>query len=234
MKIKMHRIRLWDLPVRVFHWALVILVAAAIVSGQNGGNAMLWHGRIGLAVVGLLAFRMAWGVLGSNHARFANFVPTPSSVRAYLAGQWRGVGHNPLGALSVLGLLGLLLLQAGTGLLASDDIAFRGPLYALVGEDSSARLTGLHKQVSSLLIALIVVHVAAIVFYARVKKENLLQPMLTGWKDTDRAEARSASGGGVLAFIAALLFALACVYGASGAWIPPPPPAPASTPAPNW
>ena len=100
------RISVWDLPTRLFHWLLVLLITAAVISGKVGGGAIEWHGRIGIAILGLLAFRIIWGVIGSTHARFASFFPTPSSVRAYLQGRWQGVGHNPLGAFSVFGLLG--------------------------------------------------------------------------------------------------------------------------------
>lgn len=223
------RIRLWDLPTRVFHWSLVALVVAAVISGKIGGNAIVWHGRCGLAIVGLLVFRLIWGVVGSTYARFVSFFPTPASLIAYLRGQWRGVGHNPLGAFSVFGLLGLLALQAATGLFSNDDIAFRGPLAGLVDSALSDRLTGVHKLSINLLFALIVLHLAAITFYVRVKKDKLVQAMLTGWKEVEGGQAESATGGGWLAFCLALLIALAAVYGASGAWLPTaiPPAAPA-------
>ena len=100
----MQRFLLWDLPTRVFHWALAACVVAAVITAKMGGNAMVWHGRIGVAIAGLLAFRVAWGLVGSTHARFAAFVGGPAAIRAYLAGAWRGAGHNPLGALSVLAM----------------------------------------------------------------------------------------------------------------------------------
>lgn len=216
------RIKLWDLPTRIFHWSLVILVAAAIVTAKIGGNAMDWHGRIGLTILGLIAFRIAWGVVGSTYARFANFFPKPSSILAYLRGQWHGIGHNPLGAFSVLGLLALIALQVGTGLFANDDIAFNGPLFSLIGKELSDRLTSIHRLSSNGLIALIVLHLVAIMFYAYVKKNNLVMPMITGWKDVDaehNLNAESANGGHSIAFIIALLIALAVAYAGSGAWI---------------
>lgn len=225
------RIRLWDLPTRLFHWSLVILVVAAFVSGKIGGNAMDWHGKFGLTIVGLLTFRLVWGIVGSTYARFVSFFPTPASVLAYLRGQWRGVGHNPLGALSVFGLLGLLAFQVASGLFGNDDIAFRGPLYDLIGKDLSDRLTGLHKLSVNALIALVVLHLAAILFYTRVRKDNLLKPMFTGWREVAPGQGRSATGGGPIAFVVALLIALAAVYAASGAWLPVAPPAPVSAPA---
>ena len=224
------KIRLWDLPTRLFHWLLVLCVLAAVVSGQLGGSLIDWHGRIGLLIVGLLAFRLVWGIVGSTYARFRQFVPTPARIKAYLRGEWRGEGHNPLGALAVLGLLGLLIAQVSTGLFSNDDIAFVGPLFDLVSKNLSNRLTGIHHLLSNLLIALVVLHVAAIAFYARVKKQSLVKPMITGWKE---GEGESASGGGWLALIVALAFAGAVVYGASGAWLPEPPPPPAAE-TPSW
>ena len=227
------RVKVWDLPTRLFHWLLAFAVGAALVTGQIGGNAIEWHARIGLFIVGLIVFRLVWGVLGSTHARFASFVPTPSAIRAYLRGEWRGLGHNPLGALSVLGLLVLVALQLSTGLLGNDDIAFRGPLSDLIGKDLSDRLTGIHELTSNALIALIALHLAAIAFYGHVKKQKLIKPMITGWKDlTTGEQGESASGGSAIAFIVALAIALAAAYGASGAWLPTPPPAAAqATPA---
>lgn len=224
------RIRVWDLPTRIFHWTLVLAVVAAIISGQLGGNLIEVHGKIGLLIVGLVVFRLVWGFVGSTYARFAHFLPTPARIQAYLKGQWRGEGHNPLGALSVFGLLFLLLCQLLTGLVANDDIAFRGPLFDLVGQALSNRLTGLHHKIGDLLIGLIVLHVSAIVFYLRIRKQNLIKPMLTGWKDG--GEGISAEGGGIGAVLVALSLAGLAVYAASGAWMAPPPPPTVSTP--NW
>jgi cytochrome b len=220
---------LWDLPMRLFHWSLVALVIAAFISAKIGGNAMVWHGRIGLAILGLLTFRIVWGFVGSTYARFAKFLRGPAKIRAYLRGEWHGLGHNPLGALSVLALLGLLTLQAITGLFANDDIAFEGYLFSLVGSELSGRITGIHHLLEKVLMLLVVLHVGAIAFYARVKKQNLVKPMLTGWADGKPCE--SARGGGAGAFIAAVLIALAATWAASGALLPPPPP-PATTEAP--
>lgn len=238
------RIRLWDLPLRLFHWLLVLAVAVAIITGQLGGAWMALHGQAGLSIIGLVVFRLVWGLIGSAHARFLSFLPTPSSLKAYLTGRWRGVGHNPLGALSVMALLGLLAVQAGTGLFSNDDIAFSGPLFALVDEALAGRLTGLHKQLANVLIGLLALHVAAIVFYVLFKRDNLVKPMLTGWKELARHEAppaerpSSSAKGGALAGVLALGLALAVVYGVSGAaWqgqgqdVPPPAAATATTPA---
>ena len=225
------KFRLWDLPTRLFHWALVVAVVAAIVSGQLGGNLIEWHGRIGLFIVGLLAFRLAWGVAGSTYARFLQFLPTPGKIAAYLRGEWHGEGHNPLGALSVFGLLALLTAQAGSGLFANDDITFVGPLFDLVGKNLSNRLTGIHYLVSNAIYVLIALHIAAIAFYGHVRKQNLVRPMLTGWKE---GTGESATGGGALALVLALAVAGAAIYGASGTWLPTPPQPPPAVETPNW
>ncbi len=231
------RRRLWDLPTRLFHWLLVLAVAGAVISGQLGGNLIVWHGRLGLLIAGLLVFRLVWGFIGSTYARFGQFFPTPAKIRAYLSGQWHGLGHNPLGALSVFALLGLLTVQVSTGLLANDDIAFVGPLYDLIDKELSNQLTSLHHKIGDLLIILVGLHVAAIMFYAHVKKQNLVKPMVTGWHEDEasgKAQGESARGGGMVAFVIALLIALAGVYAASGAWLPEPPPPPPASEAPSW
>ncbi|HHV49622.1 cytochrome b/b6 domain-containing protein [Azonexus hydrophilus] len=224
------KILIWDLPTRLFHWLLVLAIVALVVTGKAGGSWMEWHGRLGLLVLGLLVFRLLWGVMGSTYARFAGFFPTPAKVAAYLRGQWHAPGHNPLGACSVLALLAVPLFQALTGLVANDDIAFVGPLYDLVGRDLSNLATRWHLLAVNVLLALVALHVAAILFYAHIKKDNLVKPMVLGWKDS--AHGESARGGGWIAFVVALALAVLAVYGASGAWLPePPPPAAVETPA---
>ena len=209
------RIRLWDLPTRVFHWSLVVAVLTAFVSGQVGGSWMAVHEKSGIAIIGLVVFRLVWGVVGSTHARFLSFAPSPKRIKAYLKGEWQGVGHNPLGALSVFALLGLLAVQAGIGLFSNDDIDFTGPLFSLVDSALSNRLTGLHVLIANVLLGLLALHLVAIVFYVRFKKDNLVKPMVTGWKEVPVGE--SATQGGLLALAVALLGALVAVYGASGA-----------------
>ncbi|MFS2007219.1 cytochrome b/b6 domain-containing protein [Duganella sp. CT11-25] len=211
------RIWVWDLPTRIFHWSLVAAVAVAIVSGEIGGDWMEVHGKAGLAIVGLVTFRLVWGVAGSTHARFLNFAPTPSRLRAYLRGRWKGHGHNPLGAVSVFALLALLAAQLGTGLVGTDEISFTGPLAALVEEGTSLRLTGLHKQLTWVLFALLAVHVLAILVYLAFKKDNLVKPMVTGWKEVRSGE--SAARGSWTALVLAIAAAATAVYFASGrAW----------------
>jgi len=144
---------------------------------------MPWHGRAGLVIVGLLVFRIVWGLVGSATSRFTHFAPSPARVLAYLRGRWRGVGHNPLGALSVFALLGLLALQAGTGLFGNDDIAFAGPLNHLVDDSLGSRATGWHRLLAWGLFALLALHVLAIAFHVVVKRHRLVRPMITGLQD---------------------------------------------------
>lgn len=225
--MKQRVIRVWDLPTRVSHWSAVALFAAAIVSVKIGGNAMDWHGRFGLALLGLVAFRVVWGVVGSTYARFSDFVPGPRALADYLAGRWRGAGHNPLGALSVLVLLALVAFQSVSGLFANDDIAFRGPLAGLVAGDASAAITALHQQAEWLLYAAVALHVGAVMYHLHAKKDNLVAPMITGTKAVSDPAAQSAEGGSLVAFVIALAIAAAAVWAASGGLLPPPEPPPA-------
>lgn len=175
-------IRVWDLPLRVFHWLLVVAIAAAYITSQLGGDWMRWHGRIGSFVLGLSVFRLIWGFIGTPHARFATFAPTPHRVIAYLKGRWRGAGHNPLGALSVIALLTLVAAQVVTGLFSNDDIAFAGPWSNWIDKSASERLTAWHEQLFNVLAGCILLHLLAILFYLVVRRSNLVAAMITGNK----------------------------------------------------
>jgi cytochrome b len=227
-----HRVKLWDLPLRVFHWSLLVAVTTAIVTGKLGGEWMSLHGKAGIAIVGLLAFRVVWGLVGSGTSRFAHFLPTPGALLAYVKGRWRGIGHNPLGALSVVALIGLIGFQAISGLFSNDDIAFAGPLAGLVDEELSQWFTGWHHQVVNGLFVLLGLHVVAIFFHVKVKKDDIVTPMVTGWKKVPIAQAVPRQGR-LGALILAVSAGLGAGYAASGAWITPDaPPAPsAASPA---
>jgi cytochrome b len=224
------RIKVWDLPTRLFHWLLFAAVAAALWTGWVGGSWIEWHGRLGLVVLGLLTFRIIWGFLGSTYARFAHFAPTPGRVLDYLRGRWRGEGHNPLGALSVFALLGVLTWQAVSGLFSNDDIAFKGPLARLVSGDTGTWLSGLHRQGLWIILGLVGLHLAAIAVYA-LRGKNLVKPMVLGWKEADDRGLESARGGKLWALLLALALAVGAVWVANGGLLPPPPPPPA---APAW
>jgi len=172
------RVTIWDRPTRLFHWLLVGLIALSWWSAEYEYDDL--HIWFGIAVLSLLIFRLLWGFFGSSTARFASFVKGPKAVLGYLQGTWRGIGHNPLGALSVIALLGLTAIQVGLGLFASDeDGLVEGPLARLIGFDGQQRVTDLHEDLFNWLLALIALHVAAIIFY-RIKGKNLLNPMITG------------------------------------------------------
>ncbi len=238
----LRRIVLWDLPLRVFHWSLVVAVTAAIVTGELGGAWMPWHGRAGLLIVGLLVFRLVWGVLGSATSRFTQFAPSPGRLIAYVRGRWRGVGHNPLGALSVFALLGLLFAQVATGLFGNDDIAFAGPLNHLVDDTLGSRVTGWHRLLAYGLFALMGLHLLAIAFHVVVKRHRLIRPMITGLSDIDAGTPvpRPVRGRGRFALLAAVSLAAAGVLvlarvGDAPAPVSPPPSADAKAPAaPSW
>lgn len=230
----MKNYRLWDLPVRLFHWLLVLCVFGAIGSGFVGGNLMPLHGKLGIATAGLLVFRVVWGFVGSTHARFASFVRGPQAIADYLQGRWQGLGHNPAGALSVLGMLTVLAFQVLTGLFSYDDIAFRGPYAFLLPDERQTGMTGLHKSNAWLVFILIAVHLSAIVYYVRFKGDNLVKPMLTGMKEIDAAHATPpARGGSGLALVVALALAVAAAWAAAGGLASPPAEVPAAQ-TPNW
>lgn len=228
----MARILVWDWPTRLFHWALVACVIGAFITAKIGGKLMIWHGRIGLVILGLLVFRVIWGFVGSTYARFTRFVRGPEVIQAYLRGKWQGQGHNPLGAMSVLALLGVLILQAASGLFANDDIAYEGYLYALVGNELSTRLTGIHHLLEKLLLMLVAAHLGAIAFHTYVRKHNLVRPMMDGHAEGRPDEA--ARGGGNAALIAAALIAGTAAWAAAGTFLPPPSAPPAGQQAPDF
>ncbi|WP_119155004.1 cytochrome b/b6 domain-containing protein [Caldimonas tepidiphila] len=188
------KVRIWDLPTRLFHWLLAAAVLGLFVSGKVGGNAMVWHFRFGYAVLALLLFRVLWGLVGGRWSRFSSFSLGPAAIWAYLrgrAGLLQTVGHNPLGSLSVLALLALLGAQVGSGLFADDEIFNAGPLAPLVASETSQRLTAWHTGPGELLVmGWIALHVAAILFHRLHAGRNLLGPMLRGDKELAPEEAR--------------------------------------------
>lgn len=181
------KIRIWDLPTRLFHWLLVMAVIGSFVSVKLGGNAMIWHGRFGYIVLALIFFRLIWGFVGTHHARFAQFIKSPKAILAYLKNPAETPGHSPLGAISVIILVALFLAQALAGLFASDDIAFDGPLVKYVASTWVELLTSFHRLNEWVLLTLVGIHLGAIFYYKYAKRINLISAMITGdkeWSDT--------------------------------------------------
>ena len=214
-------IRVWDLPTRLFHWTLAVTLVGSVVSAKIGGNAMVWHFRFGFVVLALITFRLLWGVLGGRWSRFASFMYAPATVLRYLRGRAQPneqleVGHNPLGSFSVFALLGLLAVQVSTGLVADDEIANLGPLNRFVSSATAGQATSWHKAYGQwILIALVVLHVAAILYYLLKKRQNLIRPMLVG--DKSLPSTTPASADGAPQRLLALLLVLVCAAGA--AWV---------------
>ena len=182
-----YRVRVWDLPTRVFHWLLALAVVGLVVTGYTGGGAMQWHARLGYTVFALLLFRIVWGFAGGHWSRFRRFLFAPRSVLAYVNGRAHPdhlVGHNPLGAGSVLAMLLVFAAQVATGLVADDEAGFTGPLNRFVSSARGLSATWYHKEVGQLLvIALVLLHLAAIGWYVLKKRQVLVRPMIAGDKE---------------------------------------------------
>lgn len=174
------RVRIWDAPTRLFHWLVVALIPLLWWTAEE--ERLDLHRPLGLAMLGLLAFRLLWGLVGGSTARFAGFVRGPSAAFAYLRGRSRpSIGHNPLGAFSVLAMLAALAVQVGLGLFATDgDGLESGPLAHLVDYETSKEIAELHEANFDILLVLIGLHLAAIVYYAAARRRDLVTPMVTG------------------------------------------------------
>lgn len=207
-------VRVWDLPTRVFHWALALAVIAQVVSAKIGGAAMTWHFRIGYCVFGLIVFRLIWGVVGGRWSRFGTFIYGPNSVLRYLRDQHGvadlfHVGHNPVGSASVFAMIGILMLQVASGLVADDEIANIGPLNRYVSTSFALSATAWHKGPGQIIILLLVaVHVGAIAFYRWRKGQDLVGPMVSGNKLL--SDGVPASVDDRVSRLRALAIALAC------------------------
>lgn len=213
--------RVWDLPTRLFHALLAACVIGLVITGKLGGNALVWHMRLGLTVGALLVFRLLWGLVGGHWSRFASFIYSPQAVLRYLRGaplpdERFDAGHNPLGSLSVFALLAVLALQVTTGLVADDEIATTGPLNRFVSGATASLATGWHKRYGQgLVIGLVVLHLAAISWYVGRRKQVLLRPMWQGDKPLPPGTPASADTVGTRA----LAVLLAAVCGALAMWV---------------
>lgn len=181
-------VRIWDMATRLVHWLMVVLIAVSWWTAENG--ELEYHRYSGYTLLGLLVFRLYWGFAGSSTARFANFVKGPRTILAYVRQLPSRVadrshlstpGHNPLGALSVIALLALLIAQVVLGLFAVDfDGIESGPLSHLVSFEAGRACADLHEDLFNVLLAFICLHVAAVLFYLLYKRDNLIAAMIHG------------------------------------------------------
>ncbi|MCL6414129.1 cytochrome b/b6 domain-containing protein [Aestuariirhabdus sp. Z084] len=177
----------WDLPTRLFHWLLVILIANAWVTWKWGDINMLWHMWNGYSLLTLIVFRLLWGIWGSSTARFTQFIRGPKQIIAYLKRSFqrehpRYLGHNPAGALSVVLLLSLVGIQGSFGLFTSDDILVEGPLAYLVSTEVQEWLAGWHRQGFYIILAVVGLHILAVLGHLLLARDNLVRPMINGKK----------------------------------------------------
>ena len=183
-------VRVWDLPTRLFHWALVACVLGQFATAYAPGSWIEWHARLGYTVFTLLLFRVVWGFVGGRWSRFASFIYSPGSVVNYLRGRAHPdhlIGHNPLGAGSVFAMLAFLLAQVATGLFGDDEIAFTGPVNRFVTSSKGLAATWYHKRIGQwVIIGLVLLHVLAILYYLWKKKDYLIKAMVGGDKAVGR------------------------------------------------
>lgn len=206
----------WDLPLRITHWVLVLAFALSYITHLLGSDYYLYHTVAGYTVIVSVVFRLVWGAVGTYHARFANFMCGPTTTWRYFKSlgqkaEKRYVGHNPLGAIMVLLLLSCLLVQSVSGLFTSDDIFDSGPLHSAVSANVGAAMGAIHRLLFYWLSAFVVMHVAAVVYHSVIKKEGLIVAMVTGLKSTVGLEGRndvlsSRTGFAVALFVSVTLF----------------------------
>lgn len=212
--------RVWDFPVRVFHWSLVIAFAGAYITHRLGIEYFKYHVWCGYAVIVLVSFRIIWGLVGTRHARFWNFIRGPVTTSRYTLATLRGksqqryAGHNPLGALMVVALLASLAVQALAGLFANDEIFNLGPLYAYVSAQRSIELTSLHRQLFYWILAAVALHVLAVIAHRVFKKEKLVKAMILGHKPAElvKPEDEIKSSRTLLAVVIIVLIASALTW----------------------
>lgn len=205
---------IWDLPLRIFHWSFALTILGSWYTSEQEGELIELHMQLGYVAIGLLIFRVLWGIIGPKHARFSQFIPSPKKLIHYAkninnpANYQASAGHNPLGALMVVLMIILIALQAISGLFINDDIFSSGPYYGSFSKDFESVMSFLHHNTFDFMIAAIALHLAAIAYYWWVKKQNLVVPMITGKKSdklVSKADAIPHSK-----IILAIILAIAC------------------------
>lgn len=213
-------IKVWDIPVRVFHWLMVLLFIAAYITNTLGPTYFHYHVWCGYALILLVCFRILWGFIGTYHARFSHFLRNPIHTLKYALDSLKGkekhyTGHNPLGAIMVVILLGGTLLQGITGLFANDEILNVGPLYAYVTDALSLKLTAIHQQAFYWIVGAIILHVLAVLVHQFIKRDKIIQAMFTG-KKTPASDAQDqvSIGSSRILLAVAVLIGLAALLAA--------------------
>mgnify|MGYP001942600210 FL=1 len=174
-------ILIWDIPVRIFHWALVICLIGAWYTSEGERGLIDIHLLFGYSILALVLFRVFWGFIGTKYAKFSQFIPTPTAIKLYLTGKNKfHLGHNPLGSLMVFFMLALLLLQAISGLFMSDEIFTNGPYFDSVSKNIQQLMSTIHHTVFDIIVIVSILHIGAIFYYLLVKKQNLITAMFTG------------------------------------------------------
>ena len=191
----MNKVKVWDLPTRVCHWLFVILfvfqyLSVEVFDDDILENTMQWHFYMGYSMLGLVIFRICWGLMGTHYARFSQFIVSPRFVLSYMSTKTSNkhnvnLGHNPAGAYSIMVLLGLILLQASSGLFVSDEIFSEGPYYGLLTETWQDAADYLHHNAYYVLLAFVGIHIAAVLFYKSKLNQPLTSAMISGYKSVE-------------------------------------------------
>lgn len=212
-------VKVWDIPLRIFHWSLVILFAVAYITNSLGTDYFKYHLWSGYAIIVLVSFRILWGIVGSYHARFINFVQNPVATAKYALSVFKRkdkhyAGHNPLGAIMVIALLLTILAQAVTGLFTNDEIFNLGPLYGYISNDLSLTLTSLHRQLFYWILAAVALHILAVLAHVFLKRENIIKSMFSGKKQgADLTNEKSIGSSRIwLALIILVILSLALAW----------------------
>lgn len=207
-------VAVWDIWIRIFHWTLVALIGFSWLSAELGGNWMIWHTQAGFVTAGLIIFRLIWGLAGSWSARFSHFIRSPKQIISYLKGEDKTehLSHNPLGALGVVAILLLIALQVVTGLFSNDDIFIEGPFAYLVSYETSLDITEIHETLFNLLMLILAMHIGAVIYHQKIRKEPLIQSMFHGRKPSRQSAPELKTP------VATLMVALALGIGVA-AWL---------------
>jgi len=210
------RFRAWDLPTRLFHWTLVVLVVFSFTTGKIGGSWLEWHMKSGFAILALLLFRLAWGVVGTTTSRFASFVRGPRAAITYARETMAGrhpfsAGHNPLGGWMVVFMLAILLAQAVTGLFVDNEIDTQAPLTVKVSNAVVSKMSAYHHYNQWIIAGMVILHLAAVATYQWRFKVDLIGPMAHGWREVP-AELRPPEHRTMPAALAAVIIAVAAAF----------------------